>query len=158
MTDNHRDRFRLSFISSASQLVVPSSPEVLSRLRSAAPWDEASIHPADSDFPRAHISWREAAGFNLHCFENNLLSGQFLVSRLEFSAPSVEINLGGQSLERWPRELFVSDDLATEALDHFLDHGELKPLLFWIGTGQFPRKIIWEGSEEREAWERANRR
>jgi len=79
------------------------------------------------------------------------------VSRLEFSAPSVEINLGGQALERWPRELFVSEDLATEALDHFLDHGELKPSLFWISTGQFPREIIWEGREEREAWERANR-
>lgn len=157
MTDNHRHRFRLSFISSARQLVVPPSSEVLLRLRSAALWDEASIHPADSDFPRAHISWRQTAGFNLHCFENNLSSGQFLVSRLEFSAPSVEINLGGQALERWPRELFVSEDLATEALDHFLDHGELKPSLFWISTGQFPREIIWEGREEREAWERANR-
>lgn len=44
---------------------------------------------------------------------------------LEFSAPSVEINLGGQALERWPRELFVSEDLATVALEHFLDYGEL---------------------------------
>jgi hypothetical protein len=158
MTDTLRHSFRLSFILSASPLVVPPSSEVLSRLRSAAPWDEASLHPADSDFPRAHISWRQAAGFNLHCFENDLSSGQFLVSRLEFSAPSFEINLGGQALERWPRELFVSEDLATEALEHFLDHGELKPLLFWIGTGQFPRETIWEGREEREAWERSNRR
>jgi hypothetical protein len=53
--------------------------------------------------------------------------------------------------------LFVSEDLAIEALEHFLDHGELKPLLFWIGTGQFPRETIWEGCEEREAWERTNR-
>ena len=157
MTDNYRHSFRLSFISSASQLVVPPSSVVLSRLRSAAPWDEASIHPADGDFPRVHISWRQAAGFNLHCFVNDLSFGQFLVSRLELSAPSVEINLGGQALERWPRELFVSEDLATEALEHFLDQGELKPLLFWIGTGQFPRETIWEGREEREAWERTNR-
>ncbi len=157
MKDNHRHRFRLSFISSASQLVVPPSLEVLSRLRSAARWDEASIHPVDSDFPRAHVSWRQAAGFNLHCFENDLSSGQFLVSRLEFSAPSGEINLGGQALERWPRELFVSEDLATEALEYFLDHGEPKSLLFWIDTGEFPRETIWEGREEREAWERANR-
>ena len=157
MTPNYRHSFRLSFISSASQLVVPPSSVVLSRLRSAVPWDEASIHPADSDFPRVHISWRQAAGFNLHCFVNDLSFGQFLVSRLELSAPSVEINLGGQALERWPRELFVSEDLATEALEYFLDQGELKPLLFWIGTGQFPRETIWEGREEREAWERTNR-
>ena len=50
------------------------------------------------------------------------------------------------------------EDLATEALEYFLDHGELKPLLFWTGTGQFPRETIWEGREEREAWERNNRR
>jgi hypothetical protein len=32
-----------------------------------------------------------------------------------------------------------------------------KPLLFWTGTGQFPRETIWEGHEERETWERNNR-
>ena len=158
MADNLRDTFRLSFISSGSELVVPPSAEVLSRLRSSAPWDEASIRRVDGDFPRVYISWRQAAGFNLHCFENDRSSGQFLVNHLEFSAPSIEINLGGQALERWPRELFVSEDLATEALEYFLDHGELKPLLFWTGTGQFPRETIWEGREEREAWERNNRR
>lgn len=76
---------------------------------------------------------------------------------LEFSAPSVEINLGGQALERWPRELFVSEDLATVALEHFLDYGELKSSLCWVGTGEFPRETIWEGREEREAWERNSR-
>ena len=60
-------------------------------------------------------------------------------------------------MERWPRELFASEDLAAEALEHFLDHGELKPLLFWVGTGQFPRQTIWEGREQRDAWERKNR-
>jgi hypothetical protein len=27
-------------------------------------------------------------------------------------------------------------------LEHFLEHGEVKPLLSWIGTGQFPRETI----------------
>jgi hypothetical protein len=157
VTNNYRDSFRLSFLSSARDFVVPPLSEVLSRVRSAALWDEASIHPTEADFPRAHISWCQAGGFNIHCFENDLSVGQFLATRLEFSGPSVEINLGGQALERWPRELFVSEDLATVALEHFLDYGELKLSLCWVGTGQFPRQTIWEGREEREAWERNNR-
>jgi hypothetical protein len=157
MTENHRQTFRLSFISSATQLVVPPTWELLARLRSAAPWDEVSIHPAEKDFPRVHISWHQAAGFNIHCFENEVSLGQFLVTSLEFSPPSIEINLGGQALERWPRELFVSEVLATEALEHFLEHAELKPLLSWIGTGQFQRETIWQDREEREAWQRTNR-
>ena len=155
-TDTLRHTFRLSFISSTSEVVVPPPSEVLSRLRSAAVWDEASIRRADSDFPRVHISWRECAGFYLQCFENDVSSGEFLVTRIEFSNPCVEINLGGQTLERWPRELFVSEDLATETLEHFLNYGEVKPLLCWVDTGHFPRETIWEGREEREAWERKN--
>jgi hypothetical protein len=142
MTENHRQIFRLSFVSSASQSVVPPTWELLARLRSAAPWDEASIHPAEREFPRVHISWHQGAGFNVHCFENELSLGQFLVTGLEFSPPRIEINLGGQALEPSPRELFVSEVLATEALEHFLEHGEVKPLLSWIGTGQFPRETI----------------
>jgi hypothetical protein len=60
MTDNHRQIFRLSFISTASQVVVPPTWELLARLQSAAHWDEASIHPAKRDFPRVHISWHQA--------------------------------------------------------------------------------------------------
>jgi hypothetical protein len=145
MDENKPHSFRLSFVSSASGIVVPSTGELFARLRSAASWDEASIHPAESSFPRVHISWHPAVGFNLHCFETEQSLGQFLVTGTEFSFPKIEINLGGQVLERWPRELFVSEDLATEALEYFLDHAELKPLLSWIGTGEFPRETIWEG-------------
>jgi hypothetical protein len=55
MTENHRQTFRLSCLSSAIQLVVPPTCELLARLRSAATWDEASIHLAERDFPRVHI-------------------------------------------------------------------------------------------------------
>jgi hypothetical protein len=156
MMEKYRQNFRLSFISSSMPLVVLPTAELLMRLRSAAVWDEASIHPAESDFPRIHIRWHPTAGFKVHCFENEQSCGHFLATDLGFSLPSIEINLGGQALERWPRELFVPEDLATEALEHFLKHGELKPLLSWIGTGRFARETIWEGREEREAWERAN--
>jgi hypothetical protein len=124
---------------------VPPPSEVLSRLRSAAVWDEASIRRADSDFPRVHISWRECAGFYLQCFENDISSGEFLVTRIEFSNPSVEINLGGQTLERWPRELFVSEDLATERLEHFLNYGEVKPLLCWLAQDTFRVRRFGKG-------------
>ena len=145
-TNMSRDRqtsFRVSFISSVGPLAVPPVSELLARLKSTAPWDEASIHPAQSDFPRVHISCHQTAGFNIHGFENEKSLGQFLVTRLKFSPPSIEINLGGQALERWPRELFVSETLATEALEHFLERGELKPSLSWTDTGKFRRESIW---------------
>jgi hypothetical protein len=158
MSGNRRATFQLSFISSAGQLAMPPTSELFARLRSAAPWDEASIYPAQSDFPRVHISWNQAAGFNVHCLENEESVGQFLVTGLEFSPPSVEVNLGGQALERWPRELFVSEALASMALEHFLEHGELNPSLSWTGTGEFRRESIWQSREEREAWERTHHR
>ncbi len=46
-----------------------------------------------------------------------------------FSTPPVEVELGGQTLERWRRELFVSADHAARALNHFLEHGKQEPTL-----------------------------
>ncbi len=157
MSKNRRPFFQLSFISSEAGIAVPSASEVLARVRSVAPWDEASICPARSEFPRVHISWHDSEGFNVHCFENEQSLGQFLVNGREFSPPGIEINLGGQVLERWPRELFVSEALAAEALEYFFDYAEPKPSLCWTGTGDFPRETIWEGREERQAWERTHR-
>lgn len=74
-----------------------------------------------------------------------------------FSSPSIEMELGGQVLERWPRELFVSAERATQALSHFLEFGKQDPTLEWVRIDTFPREIVWEGREGREAWERANR-
>ena len=158
MNENHRPFFKLSFVSVSSDArIAPSSAsEVLARVRSVSPWDEASICPAQGDFPRVHISWHDSEGFNIHCFENEQSLGEFLANRPQFSPPSVEINLGGQALERWPRELFVSEELATEALEYFLEYAKPKPSLSWTGTGNFPRETIWEGRDEREAWERTN--
>ena len=114
------------------------------------------IQARQGEFPRVRISWHDSSGFVVHCFEDERSLGQFLVNGRDFSLPSVEINLGGQALERWPCELFVSEALASEALEYFLDHAALNPLLSWTGTGDFPRETIWEGREEREAWERTH--
>ena len=75
-----------------------------------------------------------------------------------FSTPSVEVELGGQALERWPPELFVSAERTTQALDHFLEFGKQDPALEWVRIDRFPRETLWEGRAQREAWERANPR
>jgi len=58
----------------------------------------------------------------------------------------------------WPRELFVSAAQATQALNHFLEHGKQDPALEWVRIDAFPRETLWEGRAQREAWERANPR
>ena len=76
----------------------------------------------------------------------------------DFSSLSIEVELGGQALERWPRELFVSAEQATQALNHFLEFGKQDPALEWVRLDGFPRETLWKGRAQREAWERANPR
>lgn len=83
---------------------------------------------------------------------------RFLVTSQGFSAPSIEVELGRQALERWPRELFVSAERATQALNHFLQFGTQDPALEWIRLDAFPREIVWDDRAGRDAWERANPR
>jgi hypothetical protein len=148
--------FRISFISSASNQVVPPVSDVLSRLRSSPSWDEASICPADEQFPRAHVAWHEGHGFVIQGFEDDRSGGYFLAGGAEMSSPAVEINHGGQALERWPPELFVADPLAHHALDYFLNSGKQDPALRWVRTDGFPRETVWQGRAGREAWERGH--
>jgi hypothetical protein len=54
-------------------------------------------------------------------------------------------------LERWPRELFASTERADQALGHFLEFGKQDQTLEWIRIDAFPREIVWEGREGREA-------
>jgi hypothetical protein len=100
----------------------------------------------------------EGGGFVLQCYEHGESWSDFLVTSRQFSTPSVEVELGGQALERWPRELFVTAEPATRALNCFLDHGKQDPTLEWIRIDGFPRETLWEGRERRSAWERANPR
>lgn len=104
-----------------------------------------------------HIARCKDHGFILHCFEGVESWGDFLVSDLAFSTPAVEINLAGQTLERWPPELFVSEQIAKEALSFFLNFGKRDPAQQWAKGDGFPRETIWEGREQREAWERAHK-
>jgi hypothetical protein len=143
---------------SDAPMPITSVPELLADIQSRPAWDGASISPSDGDYPRVHLDWHEGRGFIFQCYEHEEFRSSFLVASREFSTPSVEIELGGQALELWPRELFVSDEHAAQAMNYFLDHGEHDPALEWIKLDGFPRETLWEGREQRLVWERANPR
>jgi hypothetical protein len=121
-------------------------------------WDEMTIAPEASQFPRASLSWHEGHGLVFHCFEDEQSWGFFLVTAPSFSQPDVDIVLGGQVQERWPRELFADAALGAEALDHFLKTGKQVGTLHWVRTDAFARETVWEGREGREAWEQARQK
>ena len=137
---------------------VTSLQELLADIQSRPAWDGASIAPADGDYPRTHVDWHEGHGFVFPCYEHEDPWSDFLVTSRKFSTPSVEVELGGQALERWPRELFVSAERAAQALNQLLDSGTQDPALEWIRLDGFPRETLWENREQRIAWERANPR
>ena len=149
--------FRLSFVTSKVDVPVPTIAEVLALVRLHPVWDVATIFPAGAQFPLIHIECRDGKGFVIQCFEDEESLSEFLVSNPHCSAPSIEVELGGQALERWPSELFVPASLAHQALDFFLESGKQDPALHWASIEAFPRETIWEGGEGKEAWERANR-
>ena len=153
-----RNRFRASFIMSDAPVPITSVPELLVDVQSRPVWDGASISPADADYPRVHLDWHEGHGFVFQTYEDDESWSDFLVTTRHFSSPSVEVELGGQAFERWPRELFVSPARATQALNHFLECGKQDPALEWVRIDGFPRETLWEGRVQREAWERANPR
>jgi hypothetical protein len=153
-----RNRFRASFIISDAPIPITSVAELLADVQSREVWDGASISPVDADYPLVQIDWHEGNGFVLQCYEDGEAWSNFLVTSRDFSAPSVEMELGGQALERWPRELFVTWELAAQALNQFLEFGRQHPALEWVRIDGFPRETLWEGQAQREAWERANPR
>jgi hypothetical protein len=136
---------------------IPSALELLTQVQSRPVWDGASISPEGAQFPLVHVDWHEGHGFVFQCYEDEESWSDFLVTSQDFSAPSIEVELGGQALERWPRELFVSAERAMQALNHFLQFGKEDPALDWIRIDAFPREIVWDDREGRETWERANR-
>jgi hypothetical protein len=146
-----RNRFRASFIMSDAPMPITSVSELLADVQSRPVWDGASISPADADYPRMHLDWHKGHGFVFQCHDDEELWSDFLVTSRQFSTPSVEVELGGQALERWAPELFVSAEHATQALNHFLGHGKQDPALKWIRIDSFPRETLWEGREQLRA-------
>lgn len=145
-------KFNYSSLASPEDVPARNASDLLEVAQRCAVWDELTVVAEGRKYPRADVSWHAGHGFVVHCFEDGASWGFFLAESASFSAPEVDIVLGGQVQERWPRELFVSPDLAREALDFFLQTGKQKATLHWVGTGAIPRETVWEGREGREAW------
>ncbi len=156
MSFDLKNAFRLSFITGETELPMPPVSDILARLRSGPVWDGASIAPVDDQFPLLHVEWHEGHGFVIQCYEDEQAWSDFLLRAARCGPPTIEINLGGQALERSPSELFVPEELAHQALDCFLTTGKQDPALHWMRIDAFSRETVWEGREGRETWERAN--
>jgi len=127
MSVDKRSRFRVSFVTREPESEIASGSAILARVQSGPVWDVASIAPVDDPFPRLHIEWHAGNGFVIQCYEDENSWSNFLLVRPGCGRPAVEINLGGQALERWPRELFVSAELAQRAVEYFVNSGKQDP-------------------------------
>jgi len=123
---------------------LPSAAALLAMLRARPEWDAMSIEPAQGEFPRAVLTNHGEHGFVVQCFEGPGAWSDLLVRSTSFSTPEIEVELGGQAVEIWPRELFAPESLAAEALAHFLACGKQKPDLKWARIDQFHRIAVDE--------------
>ena len=150
--------FRYSTLAGGENAPAPAPSELIEIVRRGPVWDEITIAKEDAQFPRAGLSWHEGHGLVLHCFEDEMSWGFFLAESGSLTSPEVDIVLGGQVQERWPRQLFVDPSLGAEALDYFLETGKQKETLHWIRTDALPRETVWDGRAGREAWEKGQER
>ena len=128
----------------------PASPkaaaEILVMSEGRPAWDNLQICPeGNSQFPFMNISWHQGHGFDVQCFEKPESDSEFLASDTVLSAPEVYIEIGGQTQELWPKQLFVSRALALEAVRHFLETGRENPSLVWVPIARFPRRTVPRG-------------
>jgi hypothetical protein len=126
---------------------VPAEAEsALAMLRGRADWDVLSIEPRDGgQYPRLHLTNYVGHGIVVHGDTGEVHGNCILVSTATLSSsPTVRVNLSGQSLELWPRELFVTEDLARAATEHFIKFGEPNPGLSWVGLSGFERQYLSE--------------
>jgi hypothetical protein len=136
--------FRYSTINSGAKTVItPGQVEpILRAMQSRPAWDELQVSSEDTQFPLLNVSWHSPDGFVMQCFERPESNSDFLTSQLLLSPPSVYVELGGQTQELWPKELFVPLDLACQALDRFVITGQQQSDLTWVGISNFPRRTV----------------
>ena len=134
--------FLYSTLSGPENVPAKDASELLGIARQLPRRDALIIIAENDNYPRLHITWHEVHGFVVHCFEDGESWGFFLATATSFSSPEIEIEMGGQALEKWPRQLFVDSDRALEALDFFLKTGKQDGTQHWIRTDAFPREIV----------------
>jgi hypothetical protein len=150
--------FLYSTLSGPQYVPAQDASELLGIARELPRWDALMFVAENENYPRLHVTWHEGHGFVVHCFEDGESGGFFLAATTSFSSPEIEIEMGGQALEKWPRQLFGDRELAVEALDFFLKTGKQNRTQHWVRTDAFPREIVWETREGREAWEKEQER
>ena len=150
--------FLYSTLSGPENVPAQDVSELLGIARGLPRWDALIIVAENENYPRLHVTWHEGHGFVVQCFEDGESWGFFLVEATAFSPPEIEIEMGGQALEKWPRQLFVASEDAREAVAFFLKTGRQNGTQHWVRTDAFPRDIVWETREGREAWEKAQER
>ena len=117
--------------------------EIVTSMQGRPAWDTMCIAPnALGQFPFMNLSWHEGHGFEVQCFEAPESVSDFLVSHSDISSPEVYVELGGQTQELWPLQLFVPLETAVLALHHFLETGRENPNLVWVRIDRFPRRTV----------------
>lgn len=122
-----------------------SAADLLARLALPEAWPEASVHPPEADFPRLGIEVHPDSGVSILCHEDERSIGFLAATHERLSEPRVLVNLGGQVIERWPAELFLSQADAHAVVEHFLESGRQAPEYAWIRLDRFPRDTVHEG-------------
>lgn len=117
---------------------------------------ELSVHSVDElvQYPIMHIDWHRDAGFVVMVFETPESDGFYPITGRKTGKPTVQIELGGQALEKWPRELFVPRETAAAVFETFLRTGRQDSSVTWVANDAFAREVLWETEPQRLAWER----
>lgn len=135
-----------------------TAAHLLAALASGEAFD-LTIAPQDepSQFPRMHVEW-QSDGYVVMCFEDEQSVGFYPATERRLGSPEVVIELGGQALEKWPRQLFLPLSVAEKAVSTFVATGKQDSSLAWVANDAFPRETVWEGRLQRLAWESSNRK
>ena len=128
-----------------------SAAQVLAHLSAASNWPEGAVsplttrHPAIAEYPFMSLQFHGAAGFSLHIFPSEKSSSLFADTKSRLSAPTVYVCLGGQVIEKWPRELFLPHETALAVLEQFMATRRRSSSCTWVRLDRFPRVTVHAG-------------
>lgn len=135
------------------------SPEsLLKRITTPGSWPDAIVSPPDADFPRLHVEFHPGVGVSILCHEDESSVGFLAATREPTTAPAVPVTLGGQVIERWPSELFLTEGQALTIIGHFLGTGRQHPAFQWVRLDDFERETLPEGPDLAKFWKELNAR
>lgn len=128
-----------------------SAAQVLTHLSLAENWPEVAVssphsrHPAIAEYPFMGLAFHGAAGFSLHVFPNEESPSFLAATKARLSVPTVLVCLGGQVIEKWPPELFLSRETALALLEQFMAERTQSTSCKWVRLDRFPRVTVHAG-------------